>query len=478
MKITFHGAASEVTGSCFLVETDEVRFLIDCGMFQGGRDAESRNVSALNFDLKQIDFVLVSHAHLDHCGLLPRLATFGFKGPVYATEATVDLLAIMLKDSAHIQEREAAWRNKLLRENPDSARRPGGRPGSRYRREFAPLYTVAQAENSLRLNHGVRYGVEFDPHPTVRVRFQDAGHILGSAITEIWLREAGRTTKLVCSGDLGQPARPVVRDPSPIASADVLLIESTYANRLHKNIEATIDELVDAVNDTLHRRRGNLIVPAFALGRTQDLLAILVEQTAKGRLRDLNVYVDSPLAMRATEIMLQHREVLDESSRIFLAAREPSALPIRIRFIEDVEESKALNQIRSGALIIAASGMCEGGRIKQHLEHNLSRPECSILFTGFQAAGTLGRRIVDGARSVRLFNKPVSVRARVHTLGGLSAHADRDALLGWLRKFKSAPRQTFVVHGEPETARGFGELIERELHWKTRVPEHAETADC
>ena len=469
MKITFHGAASEVTGSCFLVETTGVRFLVDCGMFQGGRDAENRNVAALQFDLKRIDFVLVSHAHIDHCGLLPRLATFGFRGPVFATEATVDLLPIMLKDSAHIQEREAAWRNKTLREGRGARKR--------FLREVAPLYTVAQAEHCLRLVHGVRYGVEFDPHPDARVRFQDAGHILGSAITEVWLRDNGRTRKLVFSGDLGQPARPLVNDPSPIANADLLLVESTYGDRLHRNIEATIDELVDAVNDTLHRRRGNLIVPAFALGRTQDLLAILVEQTARGRLRDLNVFVDSPLAMRATEITLQHREVLDESSRMLLAGREQSDLPIRIRFIEDVEESKSLNRIRAGALIIAASGMCDAGRIKHHLEHNLARPECSILITGFQASGTLGRRLVDGARSVRLFNKSVPVRASVHTLGGLSAHADRDALLGWLRKFRSPPRQTFVVHGEAGTARGFAELIASELHWKTRVPGYGETAE-
>lgn len=466
MKITFCGAASEVTGSCYLVEADAARFLVDCGMFQGGPEAERKNFAALDFDVRRLDFVLISHAHIDHCGLLPRLGTLGFNGPVFATEPTVDLLPVMLKDSAHIQEKETAWRNKA------------GSKRKRVMRVFAPLYTVAQAESCTRLTHGMRYGAEFEPHPSVRVRFKDAGHILGSAITEVWLSDAGRTKKLVFSGDLGQPARPLVNDPEPVADTEVLLVESTYGNRLHRNIDATIDELVEAINDTLRRRRGNVIVPAFALGRTQELLAILAEQTAMGRLRDLNVFVDSPLALRATQITLQHREVLDETSRALLEGKQPGTLPIRIRFVEDVEESKSLNRIRAGAVIIASGGMCEGGRIKHHLEHNLARPECSVLFTGFQAAGTLGRRIVDRARSVKLFAENVPVRAQVYTLGGLSAHADQAALLAWLRHFKSAPRQTFVVHGEPETARGFAGLIERELRWETRVPTYGESVEC
>ena len=465
MKITFHGAAAEVTGACYLVETSEVRFLIDCGMFQGGREADRKNLAALAFEIEHLDFVLVSHAHIDHCGLLPRLTNFGLHGPIYATEATCDLLPIMLKDSAYIQEKEALWQNRVRRR---------GRP---LQREIAPLYTVAQAEACLRQVHGISYGREFRPHPRVRARFLDAGHILGAAIVEVWIREHSKTKKLVYSGDLGQPARPIVRDATSVDHADVLLIESTYGNRLHKDMGATADELVEVINDTL-RRRGNVIVPAFALGRTQDMLAVLVEETSKGRLRDLNVFVDSPLATRATEITLKHREVLDDTARRLLAARGRAQLPIHIRFIEDVEESKALNRIRSGAVIIASSGMCDGGRVKHHLEHNLGRPECSILFTGFQAAGTLGRRIVDGARSVKLFGENVPVRARIHTLGGLSAHADRDALLAWLRRFKTAPREVFVVHGEAETANGFAALIEEDLRWKARAPVYGETVEC
>ena len=465
MKITFHGAAAEVTGACFLVETSEVRFLIDCGMFQGGREADRKNLAALGFGIEQLDFVLVSHAHIDHCGLLPRLTNFGLHGPIYATEVTCDLLPIMLKDSAYIQEKEALWQNRVRRR---------GRP---LQREIAPLYTVAQAEACMRQVHGISYGKEFQPHPRVRARFLDAGHILGAAIVEVWVRESGKTKKLVYSGDLGQPARPIVRDATAVDHADVLLVESTYGNRLHRDMNATADELVEVIDDTL-RRRGNVIVPAFALGRTQDILAVLVEETLKSRLRGLNVFVDSPLATRATEITLKHREVLDDATRRLLAAHERAQLPIHIRFTEDVEESKALNRIRSGAVIIAASGMCDGGRIKHHLEHNLGRPECSILFTGFQAAGTLGRRIVDGARSVKLFGESVPVRAQIHTLGGLSAHADRDALLAWLHRFKSAPREVFVVHGEAETANGFAALIREDLRWKARVPVYGETIEC
>jgi len=466
MKITFHGAALEVTGACFLVETQEVRFLIDCGMFQGGRGVDRKNLSALGFDIEHLNFVLVSHAHIDHCGLLPRLTTFGHHGPVYATEATADLLPVMLKDSAHIQEKESARQNRMRHH------------GKRSRRDIGPLYTVAQAEACVRQIRGIPYGQVFQPHPKVRARFLDAGHILGSAIIEVWVRERSRTRKLVYSGDLGQPSRPVVRDPAPVENADVLLVESTYGNRLHKNMDKTADELVEAINDTLHRRHGNVIVPAFALGRTQDMLELLVEETSKGRLRDLSVFVDSPLATRATEITLKHQEVLDEASRRLLSARKRAALPIRIHFTEGVADSKALNRVRSGAVIVAASGMCDGGRIQHHLERNIGRPECSILFTGFQAAGTLGRRIVDGARSVKLFGESMPVRARIYTLGGLSAHADRNALLAWLRHFQAPPRDVFVVHGEAETARGFSQLVAQDLHWKAHAPAYGETVEC
>ena len=462
-RITFHGAAGEVTGSSYLVESDSARFLVDCGMFQGGGDADAKNLAAFAFDVRAIDFVLITHAHLDHSGLLPRLAALGYRNPVYCTGATADLLEIMLRDSAHIHEKEAEWENE----------RRGAEPGSAG--AAVPLYTMAQAEACLPLLRSVRYGEAVVPHPGVQAMFRDAGHILGAAIIEVRLRDAGRDLKLVFSGDLGQPGRPVVRDPTPVAEADVLLVESTYGNRDHKGWVATVDELVEVVESTLRQRRGNLIVPAFALGRTQELIALLAQLGIAGRIGRVDAFVDSPLAYAATQVTLKHTDLLDAETRTGLAKLLKGELAVRVRFTEDVNDSKKLNQIRAGALIIAASGMCDAGRIKHHLAHNIGRRECAILFTGFQAEGTLGRRIVDGAESVRLFGETVPVRAKIHTLGGLSAHADRTALLAWLRNFRHAPDHVFVVHGEPDTAQSFAEALRRERGWAPQVPRYRES---
>lgn len=456
MRITFLGAAGEVTGSSYLVEADAATFLVDCGLFQGGKDAAAKNFAVPPFDVRGIDFVVVTHAHLDHSGLLPRLVALGYRNPVYCTPATADLLAIMLRDSAYIHEKEAAWAS--------------ARPRRGVAPVVEPLYTIAQAEACLPLLEGVGYRQEFKPRAGVRLRFDDAGHILGAAIAQLRVRDAGREVKLVFSGDLGQPGRPVVCDPTAVEQADVLLVESTYGNRDHKGWTGTVDELVDALADTLERRRGNMIVPAFALGRTQELIALLAQLAAARRVGRLNVFVDSPLAYAATQVTLKHADLLDAESRDGLARLLRGKLPVRVRFTEDVADSKKLNLIRSGAVIIAASGMCDAGRIKHHLEHNIARRECSILFTGFQAEGTLGRRIVEGARSVRIFGESLPVRARVYTLGGLSAHADRTALLGWLRNFRRAPREVFVVHGEQETARSFAQAVRHELGWRPRLP--------
>lgn len=453
MRITFHGAAGEVTGSCFLVETGAVRFLVDCGMFQGGRDAWRKNLRALGFDLRSLDFILLTHAHLDHSGLLPRAIALGFRGPVYATSATVDLLGVMLLDSAHIQEKESEWEAKRFH-----AGRGRGQPQ-------APLYTVAQAQASLRQLRRAEYDRPFQPHSAVRMCLRDAGHILGSSIAEVWVEEAGRTHKLVFSGDLGMPARPVLRDPQPIESADVLLVESTYGNRLHKSLEATEDELVEAIDTTLHRKRGNVVMPAFSVGRTQEVLFVLADLVRRGRLAHMQVYVDSLMSMAATEITLRHLELLDEHTRALIEWQRAHPEAMQVRFIQDVEESIALNNIRGGAVIVSASGMCDAGRIKYHLLHNLGRRECSVLITGFQAAGTLGRRLVEGARTVTIFGQSVAVRADIHTIGGLSAHADQDGLLDWLGRFRQPPRQTFVVHGEAETAEAFAAAVRQRLKW-------------
>jgi len=425
-NLTFLGAAGEVTGSCYLFDTGKVKFLADCGMFQGGREGQRKN-RRFHFDPREIAFVLLSHAHIDHSGLLPRLAAQGFEGPVYATAATAELLAVMLPDSAHLQEKEAGWERT------------------------EPLYTVAQAQACLGQLRTVEYAMAFKPDPAVRCVFRDAGHILGSAIIEIFLPEG----KVVFSGDLGQPGRPIVEDPTPVAEADVLLVESTYGDRNHKSLVQTLDELAFALCDTLASKRGNVVIPSFAVGRTQELLHYIAELRRQRRIPPGDVYVDSPMASAATRITLRHAKLPELEG---------------LRFTDSLEDSMRINGVRSGAIIISASGMCEGGRIRHHLRYNVARPECAIVFVGFQAAGTLGRKIVDGAKSVRLFRENYPVRAKIFTINGLSAHADRDALLGWIGQFRRAPRQAYVVHGEPLAAEALKNSIVDGYGWRAAVP--------
>jgi metallo-beta-lactamase family protein len=427
MQITFLGAAGEVTGSCFLVETAELKFLIDCGMFQGGAGAERKN-RRFGFATRDIAFVLLSHAHIDHSGLLPRLVAQGFSGPVYATEATGELLSVMLPDAAHLQEKEA---------------KRNGEP---------PLYTVEQAQACLRHLRQADYRVPFRPHEGGRCLYLDAGHILGSAIVEVVV--GGK--KIVFSGDLGQPGRPIVDDPARVGEADVLLLESTYGDRNHKSLVQTLDEFAFALNDTLASRRGNVVIPSFAVGRTQEILTYIAQLRREGRIPAADVYVDSPMAAAATRITLRHARMPDLE---------------RVRFTESLEESMRLNDVRAGAIIISASGMCEGGRIRHHLRYNLPRRECAVVFVGFQAAGTLGRRLIDGAKSVRIFGESYPVRAQLFTINGLSAHADRDALLDWVGHFRRPPAQTWVVHGEPLAAHALRDEIERRHGWRVAVAE-------
>ena len=473
IEITFLGAAREVTGSCFRVAAAGGSFLVDCGMFQGGRDADDKNAAGLDFDVRSVDFVILTHAHIDHSGLLPRLAALGFAGPVYATPATIDLLGVMLPDSAHIQEMEAARARAVPpRHRAGDARERSG-PGTRDERDVLPLYTVADAERSLELLKPVGYDTVFEPRKAIRFCFRDAGHILGSAIVELWIDAPGGARKLVFSGDIGQPGRPVMDDPTPIPDADVVVVESTYANRMHKSLATTYDELAHVLATTLPR--GNVVIPAFAVGRTQEVLHVLADLVRRGRAPALTIFVDSPLATRATEITAKYAAVLDRESRDLARWLVANKDKVRVRFTETPQDSMAINNVTCGAVIVAASGMCEGGRIRHHLRHNLPRDECAIVFTGFQAAGTLGRQIVDGASRVRLFRDDVPVRASVHTIGGLSAHGDQGALLGWLSAFRAPPARAFVVHGEHETAEGFAGLIRERLHWPSvEVPQRGE----
>jgi metallo-beta-lactamase family protein len=450
MQLTFLGAAGEVTGSRYLIEVGTARLLVDCGMFQGGRDAAARNREPWGFSPHDLDGVVLTHAHIDHSGLLPRLVRDGFRGHVYATPATIELVDVMLKDSAQLMAAEAARHE---------------RHGRRERALWEPLYGLDDVVALLRRLVPRRYGEPFALAPGVRVCFRDAGHILGSAIVELELDERGVQRRVVLSGDLGQPGRPILRDPERIAAADVLIVESTYGDRNHKALGPTLDELVEAVNRTLNEKHGNVLVPAFAVGRTQELLYWFERLTLEGRLPELDVFVDSPLATEVTAITARHFELFDEEARRLIAAARRERSRMHLRYTRTVAESMALNRLSGGAVILAASGMCDGGRIKHHLRHHLPSPRTTVLITGFQASGTLGRRLVNHDPTVPIFGEAVPVRAEIITLGGFSAHADQRALLEWLRGFAAPPARTWLVHGEPEAALALQARIGAELTW-------------
>ncbi len=456
VSVEFLGAAREVTGSSILVRTGRTTFLVDCGMFQGGADADRKNARKFPVEPSAVDFVLSTHAHIDHSGLLPKLVREGFRGRVYATAATADLLRVMLPDSGHIQEKEAEWQ-----------RRRRERAGKNV---AAPLYTEADALAVLPRLAPVGYGEEIAPAPGVRARFRDAGHILGSAILSVTVDDGGRGREIVFTGDLGHRGLPIVRDPAPVAQADVLVMESTYGNRVHKGMEASIEEFVHAVTDTIGRKRGNVIIPAFAVGRTQDILFLLADLTRRGRLSGLTVYIDSPLAAEATRITMRHPECFDDESRDVFAWQAANPQALTIVATKTAEESMALNSIRGGAIILAGSGMCEAGRIKHHLKHNLWRKECSVVIVGFQAQGTLGRKIVEGARRVVIHGDEIAVAADVYTIGGLSAHADRDDLLHWAGNFRTPPGTVFVAHGEESVSIEFARTLKDRFGWNAEVP--------
>ncbi|MGE5699395.1 MAG: MBL fold metallo-hydrolase RNA specificity domain-containing protein [Deltaproteobacteria bacterium] len=456
VSIRFLGGVREVTGSCILLQSGRARFLVDCGMFQGGSESDRKNARPFAVPPSSIDFVLSTHAHIDHSGLLPKVVHDGFKGRIYATPATADLLRVMLPDSGHIQEREAEWQTRR-------AMRAGNRDGR-------PLYTEADALAVLPRLEPVPYGKGFEPAPGIRVRFLDAGHILGSAIVCVSIRDGGRDRELVFTGDLGHRGLPIVRDPAPVEKADVLVMESTYGNRVHKGMEQSIEEFLHAVTDTLGRKGGNVIIPAFAVGRAQDILYLLADLTRQGRISGITLYIDSPLAAQATQITLRHPECFDDSTRRALAWKEAHPDRFRVVVTASAEESMALNSMRGGGIIMAGSGMCEAGRIKHHLKHNLWRKESSIVIVGFQAAGTLGRKIVDGAKYVRVLGEDIAVAADIYTIGGLSAHADRDDLLAWAGGFRSPPEQVFVAHGEESVSLGFAQELRGRLKWNAEVP--------
>lgn len=443
MKISFHGADRGVTGSCHLVSCAGKQILIDCGLYQGGRELEEENSEPFGFDPKQIDFALLTHAHLDHCGRLPLLAKRGFRGEIITTAATRELARLVMVDAAHLQEEEAQHRGHRSAHH------------GKHQHVAAPLYSIVDAFSALDyFGRVTAYGQAMQLAPGIRATFIDAGHILGSACILLELEENGRHRSVLFSGDLGNSGRPLLRNPASPPRADVVVMETTYGDRLHKPFQPSVEEFYETITDTF-RRGGNVVIPTFALERAQELLYFLREGVEKNLLpRSTQVFLDSPMAISATEIFERHPECYDpETAELFREGRDPFHLP-RLHFTRESAGSIAINHIGGGAIIMAGSGMCTGGRIRHHLQQNIGREECSILFVGYAATGTLARIVIDGAKEVRIYGEKVTVRAKIHTINGFSAHADQAELLEWHKQIGN-PERTYLVHGEEEVMRQF-----------------------
>lgn len=447
MQLSFHGADQGVTGSCHLVECAGHRILIDCGLYQGGRELEEENAEPFGFDPAAIDVVLLTHAHLDHCGRLPLLVKRGFRGEIVTTAATRELARLVMVDAAHLQEEEALRRSH------------GSRHHGKHAHRIAPLYSILDAFAVMDcFGRTASYGQPLELAPGIRATFVDAGHILGSASILLELEEGGRRRSVLFSGDLGNVGRPLLRDPVTPPQADVVVMETTYGDRLHKPFAPSVDEFYGAITDTF-RRGGNVIIPTFALERAQEILYFLREGVERGRLsRATQVFLDSPMAISATEIFEHHPECYEaETAEMFHEGRDPFHLS-GLHFTRETAESIAINRIGGGAIIMAGSGMCTGGRIRHHLEHNLGRADCSVIFVGYAATGTLARHLIDGAKEVRIHGEPIPVHARIYTINGFSAHADQAELLAWHGKISGVER-TFLVHGEAQVMSRFATLL-------------------
>jgi metallo-beta-lactamase family protein len=457
-KLTFLGATQNVTGSRYLLETSNARILIDCGLFQE-REFLYRNWEPFHVPAGSIDAILVTHAHLDHCGFIPRIYRQGFRGDIYCTHATADIAEVMLLDSAKIQEEDAAFKRKRHQ-----------REGRRGRYPEIPLYTVKDAEASLAcFTHRIKYKESIVIANGIEAGFHDAGHVLGSAMIKLTLNEGTEKRTVIFSGDIGRWHVPILRDPTLFPEADYVLVESTYGDRLHGEQAGIGDRLAEIINST-YKAGGHIVIPSFALERSQELLYYLNKLLITKRIPQLPVYLDSPMAIKVTEIFKDYPSVYDQDmTRLLEMNRSPFRLP-GLKMTDTVEDSKAINELSSPAIIIAGSGMCTGGRIKHHLVNNISRPESTILFIGYQARGTLGRHIVEGNKGVRILGQPRRVRARIEQLDGFSAHADRDELMKWLSAFKKPPRQVFLTHGESEVIERFCRYIKEKTGWKVAAP--------
>jgi metallo-beta-lactamase family protein len=455
-KITFLGATGTVTGSRFLFESNGRKLLIDCGLFQGLKENRLKNWDPFPVAPSEIDAVFLTHAHIDHCGYLPRLCKQGFKGPVYCTHATHEFCKLLLRDSAYLQEEDARWANKK---------------GFSKHKPALPLYTIQDAENCLKQFKSFYYGEDIYPADDMRVKFRDAGHILGSAFVDIKITRGDLVRKIVFSGDIGSPDRPILHDPVQVYEVDYLIVESTYGNRLHSDAHARSEiELARVINDSV-QRGGVLIIPSFAVGRTQEMLFHIRELETRGDIPALPVYIDSPMAINATAITEKLQNDYDMQARMLVLDGKDILKPANLHIAKSVEESKALHNITGPAIIISASGMLEGGRILHHLRERLPRPETTLLFVGYQAEGTRGRAMQNGKTEIKIHGSMIPVKAHLESMSGFSGHADYKEILAWLMGFNRPPRRTFIVHGEPDASQAMHEKIQQHLGWKATIPE-------
>jgi len=458
IRLTFLGAARGVTGSCYLIEAGNIRFLVDCGLYQE-REFLGRNWEPFPVAPETIDCLLLTHGHLDHCGLLPKLVREGFRGPIYGTAATTEIAEIVLLDAAHLQEEDAEFKRKRhQKEN-----RKGPYPE-------VPLYTVDDAKACLPHFSPVQYRTVVKVAEGIEATFYDAGHVLGSSMITVKIKQNGEERTILFSGDIGRWNKPILHDPTVFQAADYVIVESTYGDRLSESLEEAANKMADTINATV-KSGGNIVIPSFALERTQEILYYLNEFLIEDRIPRLIAFVDSPMAMSINQVFEHHPELFDEEMTEFM--RQGSPFSFRgLSLARTAAESKAINQIRGTVIIIAGSGMCTGGRIKHHLVTNISRPESTILFAGYQAEGTLGREIVEGAKEVRIFGQNYPVKARIAYINGFSAHADRDELIKWLSSLQQPPRHLFVTHGESSVSQRFAGQVKDKTGWNISVPEY------
>ncbi len=461
-NLTFYGAVNGVTGSAYLLKSDVCSVLMECGLIQGSWEEEKNNKVAFPFDVHKIDAVVLSHAHLDHSGRLPRLVADGYTGPIYMTRPTLELLEIMLKDAAFLQERDAEWENKRRL-------RSGKEP-------IEPLYTLADVEAALSLCEGIPYNTQRQVAEGVKVSFRDAGHILGSSIVELEVQEQNKSKKLVFSGDLGNSYAALLDEPDIVKEADVLLLESTYGDRDHNPLDDTLEEFAHILNEA-HENGGNVLIPAFAVGRTQEIIFRLGELYQQGQLKQQAVFLDSPMAIATTEVYHRFQQVFNEEDKTTLKRSRSGSLHQflpSLRYSRTTEESMAINRIGSGSIVIAGSGMCTGGRIRHHLKHNLWRGKAHVIIVGFQARGTPGRALMDGTEMLRLAGEDIAVKASIHVLDGFSAHASQTQLLDWSSNFTKPKPRLYLVHGESDAKIALqGKFGER--GWQAETPKYGET---